>query len=161
VTDFKSLLEILADADVKFVVAGGFAASAHGSNRFTSDLDVVYQRTSENMTKIVKALAPFNPQARGAQPGIPFTRDERTLKMGLNFTLTTKIGWIDLLGEIAGAGDFKAILPKSEVFKLFDSDIRCLSLEPLIKAKRATGRKKDEEAIAELEMILAEKQKPD
>jgi hypothetical protein len=85
-TDFKTLLEVLADAKVQFVVVGGFAASTHGSTRFTSDLDVVYQRTPENLAKIVKALAPFDPRIRGAPPDLPFLWDARTLKMGLNFT---------------------------------------------------------------------------
>jgi hypothetical protein len=159
VTDFKTLLEMLTDGGVQFVVVGGFAASAHGSNRFTSDLDIVYERGPENLAKMVKAIAPFDPRLRGAPADLPFIWDVRTLKMGLNFTLITKIGWIDLLGEIVGAGDFKAILPNSEIFRLFDRDIRCLSLKPLIKAKRATGRKKDLEAIAELELLLEEKEK--
>lgn len=158
-TDFAGLLQLLVDSGVEFVVVGGFAASTHGSSRFTSDLDVVYRRTPENMAKIVKALAPFDPQLRGAPPGVPFIWDERTLKMGLNFTLVTNIGWIDLLGEITGCGDYKAVLADSEFFRLFDRDVRCLSLRPLIHAKRAAGRKKDAEAIAELELLLSERDK--
>jgi hypothetical protein len=158
-TDFKALFEALDDAAVEFVVVGGFAASTHGSNRFTSDLDIVYRRTPENLRKLVRALAPLNPYLRGAPPGLPFLWDERTLQMGLNFTLVTKIGWIDVLGEIVGAGNYDALLPDSEVVRLFDRDVRCLSLGALIKAKRAAGRPKDFEALAELEALLEEKGK--
>jgi hypothetical protein len=37
-------------------------------------------------------------------PGLPFVLDHRTLANGLNFTLVTTLGDIDLLGEITGGG---------------------------------------------------------
>jgi len=37
VTDFKTLLAALADADVEFILVGGLAAVAHGSARLTQD----------------------------------------------------------------------------------------------------------------------------
>jgi predicted nucleotidyltransferase len=36
---FKSLLEILAQADVRFILIGGVAANLHGSARATFDID--------------------------------------------------------------------------------------------------------------------------
>jgi hypothetical protein len=39
---------------------------------------------------------------------------------------------------------------------VFGVDCRCLNLESLIEVKRAAGRPKDFEAIAELEEILGE-----
>jgi hypothetical protein len=46
--------------------------------------------------------------------GLPFRFDEETLRGGLNFTLTTNVGDIDLLGEVAGVGDYAAALAASE-----------------------------------------------
>jgi hypothetical protein len=43
------------------------------------------------------------------------------------------------------------------VVKLFGIECRCLSLRRLIEVKRAAGRPKDLEAIAELEAILEER----
>jgi len=72
------------------------AATAHGSARLTVDLDVVYRRTSENIARLVSALAPLQPYLRGAPPGLPFDWSEVTIRKGLNFTLTTKLGALDL-----------------------------------------------------------------
>src|SRR5205823_419705 len=96
-TQFPQLIQLLASANVEFIVVGGVAASALGSPRITLDLDVVYRRTSENLTRIADAIAPFSPYPRGAPPNLPFKWDRRTLDFGLNFTLETSLGLIDFL----------------------------------------------------------------
>jgi predicted nucleotidyltransferase len=80
-----------------------------------------------------------------------------TLRAGLNFTLQTSLGPIDLLGEIAGGGDYADLLPHSLQGTVFGVPLRVLSLERLIAVKRAAGRPKDLEAIAELELIAEER----
>lgn len=152
-TDYPALLKALAHAGVKFVVVGGLAATAHGSARVTSDLDVVYARDPANLKNLVKALKPLHPKLRGAPSGVPFTFDERSLKSGLNFTFATELGDIDILGEITGGGSYEDIVPHTILIELFDVSCRCLDLDKLIEVKRAAGRQKDLEAVAELELI--------
>jgi hypothetical protein len=72
--------------------------------------------------RLVTAIRPLRPTLRGAPEGLPFVWDERTIRSGLNFTLST-------------------------------------SLDALIRLKRAAGRRKDLEAIAELEAIREEREK--
>jgi hypothetical protein len=48
----------------------------------------------------LRALEPLSPYLRGAPPGLPFQFDVPTLDRGLNFTLVTSLGDLDLLGEI-------------------------------------------------------------
>jgi len=156
--DFKALLSALLDADVEFVVIGGIAATAHGSARFTQDVDVVYRRTPENYGAMVAALAPYEPYLRGAPLGLPFRWDEATIKRGLNFTLTTSLGDLDLLGEVAGGGAYDLLRLHAVQTGLFDLPCLYLDLPQLIQTKRAAGRPKDFEAIAELEILLEERQ---
>ena len=157
VTDFSGLLKALNGADVDYILVGGVAAAAHGSSRLTLDLDVVYSRNPENIHRLVKALAPHNPYIRGAPPGLPFRWDAETLDYGLNFTLVTSLGAIDLLGEIAGGGTYESLIDDTIVITLFGRKCRCLSLHRLIATKRAAGRPRDLEVIAELEAILEER----
>jgi predicted nucleotidyltransferase len=157
VTDFAGLLRCLAEAGVEYVVVGGAAATAHGSARLTQDLDVVYRRTDDNLHRLTTALAPLRPYLRGAPAGLPFRWDAQTLQRGLNFTLTTGLGDLDLLGEITGGGRYEDLLPDAGTVELFGLSCRVLGLDALIRVKRAAGRPKDLEAIAELEAIREER----
>ena len=153
-TNFPDLIRVLVKANVEFIIVGGAAATAHGSSRLTRDLDIVYQRTKENVTRLVEALEPYEPYLRGAPPGLPFMWNDQTIWKGLNFTLSTTLGAIDAWGEIAGGGGYDQLLPHSVTIELFGEECLCLGLERLIHVKRAAGRPRDLEAIAELEIIL-------
>jgi hypothetical protein len=132
------------------------AARAHGAARSTQDVDVVYGRSEANLRRLQAALAPYHPYLRGAPAGLPFRWDEDTLRAGLNFTLTTSLGAIDLLGEIVGGGSYDQLERSSISVEAYGLIIRCLSLAKLIETKRAAGRPKDFEAIAELEILRDE-----
>ena len=119
----------------------------------TLDLDILYSREPDNLTRIVSALADTHPYLRGAPPGLPFRFDEKTLSNGLNFPFTTDLGEIDLLGQVAGVGDYTSALRDSIELEVFGNTIRCFSLSQLLGSKRAAGRPKDLEVIAELEEI--------
>ncbi len=156
-TDFATLLRVLADQDVAYILVGGAAATVHGSARLTLDVDVVYQRTPDNLARLVNALAPYAPGLRGAPAGLPFQWDAETLARGLNFTLTTTVGAIDLLGEIAGGGTYEQLHTHTDKVTAFGVTCRCVTLEHLIHLKRSAGRVKDFEAIAELEALRDER----
>jgi predicted nucleotidyltransferase len=158
-TNFLELARCLLHSGVEFIVVGGAAATAHGSARSTTDLDLVYRRTPENIRRMVAALAPHSPYLRGAPPGLPFQWDEATIQRGLNFTLILSLGDLDLLGEIAGGGSYNDLLPHAVSLQLFGVECLCLGLERLIQVKRAAGRPKDLEAVAELEAILEERRR--
>ena len=150
---FEKPLRALSDGGVRFVVVGGLAAAAHGAARATYDVDVVYERTRENLERLAAALAPLEPYLRGAPPGLPFHLDVPTLERGLNFTLTTGGGDLDLLGEIVGGGRYGDLVPHAFETEMFGVKVLCLGLPKLIEVKRAAGRPKDLEAIAELELL--------
>ena len=156
-TDFEAVIRTFSEAGVECVIVGGLAATIHGSARLTQDVDFVYSRTGANIERLVLALRPHSPYLRGAPPGLPFDWNEATIERGLNFTLTTAIGDIDLLGEITGGGDYEALVPCTVNVDLFGRRCRCLDLPGLIRTKRAAGRPKDLEALAELEALLAER----
>src|SRR6185369_13568133 len=148
---FRTLLSALHSNGVAFVIIGGVAATLHGSARVTYDLDVVYERSPENLKRVVAALRPYEPYLRGAPPGLPFKFDEETLRRGLNFTFTTTEGPIDLLGELSGIGSYETVAKHTVEADLFGSTVQFLDIDALITSKKAAGRAKDLEAIAELE----------
>ena len=111
------------------------------------------------MRHLVSALAPYGPYLRGASPGLPFRWSVETLERGLNFTLTTSIGAIDLLGEITGCGSYENLFADTILLNLFNVPCRCVTLARLIQLKRAAGRPRDLDVIAELEAIQEEQTK--
>lgn len=155
--NYEALLAALADGGVAFVVVGGVAATFHGSARLTSDLDIVYGRSVDNIARLVRAISPLSPYFRGAPPGLPFRFDPKTIRAGWNFTLTTTHGPLDLLGDMAGGFDYERLRGHTIEAELFGRRVQVIDLESLIKAKRAAGRPKDLEVIAELEVIREER----
>ena len=160
-TDFKRLLSVLSGGKVDYILVGGMAATVHGASRLTQDLDVVYSRERANVERLIAAMAPYQPYLRGAPPGLPFLWDAETVLRGLNFTLTTTLGDLDLLGEITGGGGYDDLLGQSSVIEVFGIACRCLDLPVLIQVKRAAGRPRDFEALAELEALLEEQRRLD
>lgn len=155
--EFDKLLPALVRGKVEFILIGGVAGIVHGAARLTYDVDVVYARTSANYKCLVEALKPAAPYLRDAPPGLPFTLDASTLRNGLNFTLTTKLGDLDLLGEVVGGGGYRDLLPHTFEVPAFGVKFKCVDLPTLIKLKRAAGRPKDFEAIAELQSLLEDR----
>lgn len=158
--DLLGFVRVLSTAGVDYIIIGGVAGNLHGALRTTLDLDVVYSRTPENVSRLVAALAPYHPYLRGAPEGLPFALDTATVERGLNFTLTTTLGDIDLWGEVAGGGTFDRLQADAESVEIDDMMCRVVSLPKLIALKRAAGRGKDREALAELEALLEERDRP-
>lgn len=152
-THLERQLRALVAGGVDFIVIGGIAAAGHGSVRSTLDLDIVYSRERDNIRRLVVALAPHHPYLRGAPPGLPFAFDEPMVLHGLNFTLTTDLGDIDLFGEVAGSGTYADLLTDAVEIEAFGLRCRYASLDALLRMKRAAGRPKDLEAIAELDAL--------
>lgn len=152
-TDLPRLLGSLAEAGVRFIIVGGMAGVAHGSARVTFDIDCVYARDAGNIARLAQALAAFQPTLRGAPPELPFRFDEPTIQAGLNFTLDTTAGPIDFLGEVVGGGRYEALLPDTVELQVFGIRCRVVTLPRLIALKRAAGRPRDLDALAELETL--------
>lgn len=159
IPDYSALLAALTDRDVQFVVVGATALVLHGSSRLTRDLDICYARARPNLAALAAALSRFSPTLRGAPPGLPFTLDTYTLESGLNFTLTTSAGDLDLLGEVTGLGAFPVVARMSEEMEVYGRKTRVLSLRGLVQAKRAAGRLKDLVDLAEIEEIRRQRER--
>lgn len=149
------MLQGLRAADVKFVVAGGLAAIAHGSRRVTDDVDICYDTAKPNLIRLAEILAKWKAYPRGIESGLPFFMDERQFRTTPLMTLTTAEGFIDVLDVVKGVGDYAKCRERSKPIKTFDIRFRVLDLNALIDAKRAAGRPKDIDQLPELEALRA------
>jgi hypothetical protein len=151
--DFQRILTVLCEAQVRFVIIGGAAAAAHGSAFPTYDLDICYDRNPDNIERLAKALEPFRPRLRGVSNELRFCFDAATIARGMNSTLTTDLGDIDLFGEVTGIGGYKEVKAFSTTLVLFGLQCSVLSLDGLIQSKRSTARPKDLLMLREIEAL--------
>jgi len=157
--ELSEILKTLYDAEVDFVVIGGAAMQLQGSAYVTQDVDFCYGRTPQNIKRLTAALKPYCPVLRGAPAGLPFTFDPRTVTRGMNFTLSTSLGDLDFLGEVAGLGTYEQVKTAADTQVIDGMEIAVLSLVGLIKSKKAAGRPKDLYVLPELEGLEQLKRK--
>ncbi|SRR6266403_376464 len=157
--DLAQIIPPLVRAKVDFILIGGMAAILHGSARVTFDVDLLYSRTHDNIDRLAAALAPHGPYLRDAPERLPFSWDAKTIRSGLNFTLTTDLGDVDLFGEVSGGETYQDLLSHSFDVEAFGVRFKCVDLATLIRIKEAAGRSKDREAVAELRVLLEESEK--
>jgi hypothetical protein len=119
----------------------------------TYDTDLCYRRTPENLERLAAALAEIGVTLRGAPAGLPFTADARALAQGTNFTFSTPLGDLDVLGWVEPLGEYEALLAHAETYEFAGHQIRTIGLEDLIHIKKHIGRPKDRESLLQLEAI--------
>jgi hypothetical protein len=147
------LLELLADAEVDFVVIGGVAGGAQGSSYPTYDLDVAYARDTPNIEKLVGVLRGMGAKLRGALDEVPFQLDAKTIENGSHVTFTTKYGSLDLLSDPDGAPRYDVLKASATKGDVRGRTVLFASLDHLIAMKDASGRTKDKLMATEYRVL--------
>ena len=150
------VVRLLARHEVRYVLVGGLAAITHGSSLVTVDVDICYARDRPNLERLAAALLEVHADLRGAEPGLPFRLDARTLERGDSFTFTTDLGAIDILGTPTGTDGYDDLARTADTLELFGHDVLVASVDDLIRMKRAAGRTKDLLAVEELAALRDE-----
>jgi hypothetical protein len=153
----EDLVKRLVPGQVEFVVVGGVSAVLHGATITTRDLDLCYRRTPENIARLVAALGPLQPRPRGFPTGLPFIFDERTIRLGNNFTLEVGDESLDLLGEMSAVGGYEQIISNCLAIEIAGFPVKLLALEDLITTKTAANRPKDLAVLPELRLLQESK----
>ena len=153
VQDDQALLLRLGQHQVEFVIIGGVCGIMHGVTLVTTDLDVCCRFTPDNLYRIQAAVKDLHPSHRLTANKLPLELTDELCARLKNLYLQTDLGKLDCLGEVAGVGDYEAVLRNSVVFKLSYGDFRVLNLDAAIAAKEAVGRPRDLEAATQLRAI--------
>jgi predicted nucleotidyltransferase len=153
VSDINRLLQRLCDADIDFVIVGGFAAILHGSSLTTRDLDVCALLTPENVSKLREVLRDLHPVHRLTGQRLSFLENPAPEVKLNNLYLGTDFGPVDLLSNILGVGDFESVRANAVEVDLFGRRCRVISLDDLIRAKEALTRDKDRQTVLQLRAI--------
>lgn len=92
----SQLLQRLCDADIDFVVVGGFAALLHGSTLVTRDLDVCAVLSHQDVAKLRDALRDLNPTHRLTPQRLSFLTNPDQGVPVRNLYLETELGTVDV-----------------------------------------------------------------
>jgi hypothetical protein len=147
------LIERLAKGGVKFVLVGGFAGVVHGCTYVTQDIDICCDFSADNLLALQKALKGLHPVHRMTPQRLRLKLTAESCTQFKNLYLDTNIGQVDCLGYIKGLGNYEDIERRSEIRDLGGVRIRVLTIDSLIKARRAMNRPRDREAVLQLKAI--------
>jgi hypothetical protein len=134
-SDYKDMLQVLLDNDVKFLLVGAYAMGAHGYPRATGDIDIWVEPSAENSARVYRSMIAF---------GAPLHEiDESTFATpGVVFQIGVAPRRIDIITTISGV-QFDDARRQQQIAEIEDLPVPILSINDLIRNKRATGRDKD------------------
>ena len=151
-----SLLGVLNEHQVKFVVIGGVAARLHGSIRKTGDVDVCPEASVENADRLAAALRALDARifVDEKTPALPFAIDGHAILRLAIMNLLTRFGRLDVIWDPPGSDGYDALDDEAVTMDVLGETVRVTSLSGLIRMKAAAGRPKDMEVLADLRFIL-------
>ena len=159
--DVAELLRRLYDARVEHVLIGGLAVNAHGVIRSTQDVDICPSPDPENLERLASLLRELGVrqlgvEGEGFEEGeMPFDPTDATdLAQGGNFRLETPLGILDLMQWLPGIDAdqaYEALASDAAEATAFGVTLKVCSLAALRQMKRAAGRPRDLQDLADLE----------
>jgi hypothetical protein len=141
---------------VEFCIVGGVAAQLEGAPIVTFDLDVLYDRTSENVGRLLAALREL--KARYRDPaGRQIEVDAEKLQTFRVNLLLTELGPLDVLGAIGDGLTYRDLVGRTILYELGEARVRVLELAAIIETKEQADRDKDRAVLPVLRQTLAMK----
>ena len=138
--DFKEFIQCLNSNNVRYLLVGGWAVGMYGNPRATKDIDFLVAIDNENLANLQKALLAF---------GAPPIDLERFKEKGNVIRMGSSPVLIDIINEADGI-DIDDCYPRRKIMNIEDTDISIISLNDLIRNKKASGRSMD---IADAEKL--------
>ena len=153
----RAVLIRLKEHGVQFVIIGGVCGVLHGLSLVTFDLDVCCPFSFENLHRLEDAVRDLHPFHRCEANKLPFELSEELASRLKNLYLQTDLGSLNCLSEVAGIGDYEAVVKNSIPHNTTYGDFRILNIDALISAKEALGRERDLVAVKLLRAIKEKK----
>jgi hypothetical protein len=103
VVKLNQLIERLCDAQIDFVIVGGFAGILHGSTLVTRDLDVCTVLSPENIMRLRATFRDLQPKHRFTTQKFSFLDNPEPGVHLKNLYLETDLGPVDLTSRAWGS----------------------------------------------------------
>ncbi len=133
--DYKEMLQILLEENVKFIIVGAYALAVYGYPRATGDIDIWIEAEKDNSKKIINSLIKFGAPLENITEK-DFQQEDVIFQIGVAPRR------IDIITSIDGV-EFDEAYKDKIIIEINGLKIPILSFEKLIKNKESTGREKD------------------
>jgi predicted nucleotidyltransferase len=147
----RELLGQLVEAEIRFVLVGGLAVNAWGYLRATRDVDLVPDRSPENLTKLDAVLGALGGKVNVDGRLLSPDATSIFLKTGDRMLIATDLGQIDILQGLPQIPAFAELDAKATTVEMEGLSVRVCSLEHLLEMKRASERPRDRDDLEALE----------
>lgn len=140
--DFREFIELLIKNKAEYLIVGGYAVGIHGHPRYTGDLDIWLNPSTENAERILMAVNEFGFSSFKLSVS-DFTKPGNVIQLGYPPLR------IDLLTEINGVTFNECYANRKEVI-IEDLKVNFIGYNDLLKNKKETGRPRDIDDIDNL-----------
>lgn len=148
------LLRALSQSEVNFILVGGLAAVTQGAPLTTFDVDIVHERSEENVSRLVDFLNSIHARYRGRPVSSPLGPSKEALLTEGHSLFMTDLGPLDALGSIEDGKSYDDLISFCICLDLGSSQLNVLELEKLIELKRNSKHPKDLQKLSVLEETL-------
>lgn len=155
--EYVKIFKALSEEKVKYLVVGGIAVNLYGYERFTKDIDILLaldKKNLEKMGKVIKKLGYIERLPIKLQDLSNKQQVKKWLKQkGMTaFTfLSEKRVALDIDILVNNSLSFKKFYDKRSVIGIWDIKLPVISLNDLLKMKKAAGRDQD---LVDLKKLL-------
>lgn len=149
--DHLELLFAFNEHKVCYLLVGGYAVGFHTEPRTTKDLDIYIRSDEENSRAVFKALASFGAPLAGLGPA-DFQDGQSWFQMG------SPPEQVDILQKLDGVSFDESWAKRVEIVVNPSLTIPVISVEHLIRNKRAAGRLQDLADVQKLDEAEQAKQ---
>ena len=140
--DFKEFLRLLNEEKIDYLLIGGYAVGYYGYPRTTADMDIWIAAVPKNAEKIVSVLKQFGMDS-------PEIKPELFLSIGNIVRMGVPPIRIEILNEIDGV-KFDECYKNHKLTEMQGVSVKIISLQDLLKNKKASARYKDLDDIDNL-----------
>ena len=151
--DLSEILEGLIKAGVKFILVGGLAAVVQGAPVTTLDVDIVHNRSPENIAKLFEFLKSIDAIYRRPDD-IIIEPGEDDFSGLVHALFTTRLGPLDVLAVIEEGKTYEDLLDHTVELEFRGHKLRVLDLKTLISLKKTSNTPKHKQQLPVLEETL-------
>lgn len=146
--DYEELLRLLNKHKVKYCIIGSYAVAFYVKPRYTKDIDILVEPSSENGETIVTALNEFGFESLQLSPE-EFSKEGQIIQLGYEPLR------VDIITTIPGF-NFDQIWNNKSTGTYGNEKVFFIGFEELIESKKLSGRIQDK---LDLELLNKAKQK--